>query len=395
MGEGAGVFLLSPALSQARARARLRKIKENLTRLLLSHPQWYKDDNHKPEMAIAVGHDFSAQCGLEAPARLAAALEGTPELAGVVGAGAAAALVAAAPGAEADPATFKASLKTAFTALMTAAPEVYGPAVAALAKRLEGEAAAAPATAATASTTTPPPPPPLAAKDALALRLQAQYPGDVGVLAAYFLNFLTLEDGQAIALGANEPHAYLSGDLVECMATSDNVVRAGLTPKPRDTDTLCASLTYATGAPAILGGTPLQEHTVAYAPPFDEFEVVRVRLPRGGGDTLLPPSGGPSIILVGAGAGGLAATALPLGQGGAGAAALEAAAAVARGDVLFLPAGTPLRVEGRAGGGGEGLTLWVAQVSARVLGPAPLVVPAVVAAPPATPAVEVAGVAPV
>jgi hypothetical protein len=37
----------------------------------------------------------------------------------------------------------------------------------------------------------------------------------------------------------------------------------------------------------------------------------------------------------------------------------------------------------------------VAQVSARVLGPAPLVLPAVGAAPPATPAVEVAGVAPV
>ena len=44
---------------------------------------------------------------------------------------------------------------------------------------------------------------------------------------------------QAIFLPANEPHAYVSGELVECMATSDNVIRAGLTPKLR-----CAGLAF-------------------------------------------------------------------------------------------------------------------------------------------------------
>eukprot|EP00041_Stephanoeca_diplocostata_P013159 m.227536 g.227536 ORF g.227536 m.227536 type:complete len:74 (+) comp19245_c0_seq2:977-1198(+) len=47
-------------------------------------------------------------------------------------------------------------------------------------------------------------------------------------------------------LGPNEPHAYLFGDCVECMATSDNVVRAGLTPKFKDVDCLCNMLTYTT-----------------------------------------------------------------------------------------------------------------------------------------------------
>jgi Phosphomannose isomerase type I len=42
-----------------------------------------------------------------------------------------------------------------------------------------------------------------------------------------------LAPGEAIYLAANEPHAYISGELVECMATSDNVIRAGLTPKFR------------------------------------------------------------------------------------------------------------------------------------------------------------------
>jgi mannose-6-phosphate isomerase class I len=46
-----------------------------------------------------------------------------------------------------------------------------------------------------------------------------------------------LAPGEAIFLAANEPHAYVSGELVECMATSDNVIRAGLTPKFR-----CGSL---------------------------------------------------------------------------------------------------------------------------------------------------------
>jgi mannose-6-phosphate isomerase class I len=42
-----------------------------------------------------------------------------------------------------------------------------------------------------------------------------------------------LAPGEAIFLAANEPHAYVSGELVECMAASDNVIRAGLTPKFR------------------------------------------------------------------------------------------------------------------------------------------------------------------
>lgn len=48
-------------------------------------------------------------------------------------------------------------------------------------------------------------------------------------------------------LAANEPHAYLKGDCIECMATSDNVVWAGLTPKFKDAETLINMLTYNIG----------------------------------------------------------------------------------------------------------------------------------------------------
>lgn len=49
----------------------------------------------------------------------------------------------------------------------------------------------------------------------------------------YMLVQIKLHSGEAIYLAANEPHAYVSGELVECMAASDNVIRAGLTPKFR------------------------------------------------------------------------------------------------------------------------------------------------------------------
>ena len=84
----------------------------------------------------------------------------------------------------------------------------------------------------------------LTEKEGLVIRLEKQYPGDVGVLSIFFLNYLRLSPGEAVCLDADEPHAYLSGEIIECMAASDNVVRAGFTPKYRDTETLCSMLTY-------------------------------------------------------------------------------------------------------------------------------------------------------
>jgi mannose-6-phosphate isomerase len=83
----------------------------------------------------------------------------------------------------------------------------------------------------------------LTEKEQLVLSLERQYK-DVGVLAVLFFNYVKLSPGEALYIGANEPHAYLSGECLECMATSDNVVRAGLTPKYRDVQTLCSMLTY-------------------------------------------------------------------------------------------------------------------------------------------------------
>lgn len=84
----------------------------------------------------------------------------------------------------------------------------------------------------------------LTTKEKLVLRLEKEYPDDVGVIASLFFNYVKLNPGEALYLGPNEPHAYIYGECIECMATSDNVVRAGLTSKKRDIDILCSMLTY-------------------------------------------------------------------------------------------------------------------------------------------------------
>jgi mannose-6-phosphate isomerase len=80
--------------------------------------------------------------------------------------------------------------------------------------------------------------------DDLLLRLHRDYPDDRGVFCPLMLNYMSLQPGDSFFMGPNEPHAYLAGDCIECMALSDNVVRAGLTPKFKDVDTLCNMLHY-------------------------------------------------------------------------------------------------------------------------------------------------------
>ena len=60
------------------------------------------------------------------------------------------------------------------------------------------------------------------------------YPDDVGVVISLMLNRMTLQPGEAAYLETGVMHAHLSGLCLEVMATSDNVLRAGLTNKHVD-----------------------------------------------------------------------------------------------------------------------------------------------------------------
>mmetsp|Transcript_15526 Transcript_15526/g.31573 ORF Transcript_15526/g.31573 Transcript_15526/m.31573 type:complete len:272 (-) Transcript_15526:130-945(-) len=108
------------------------------------------------------------------------------------------------------------------------------------------------------------------------LRLASQFPNDAGAMAPFFLNYLLMAPGESFFMAANEPHAYVAGEIIECMAMSDNVVRAGLTPKFKDVDTLVEMLTYSQGGPSIDAGFPLETdpRILRYTPPVPEFEVL-------------------------------------------------------------------------------------------------------------------------
>lgn len=69
-------------------------------------------------------------------------------------------------------------------------------------------------------------------------------------------------------------------DCIECMACSDNVVRAGLTPKYKDVKTLCSMLTYKTKSAKeqILEPITIDEFTKSYVPPFPEFGVDQIEI---------------------------------------------------------------------------------------------------------------------
>jgi mannose-6-phosphate isomerase len=87
----------------------------------------------------------------------------------------------------------------------------------------------------------------------LVAQLAATYPGDRGVVLATFLNPVRLAAGDAAFLAAGTVHAYLGGLAVEVMATSDNVLRVGLTSKLVDVDEFLAVARLQPGSPDVFG----------------------------------------------------------------------------------------------------------------------------------------------
>ncbi|HAT1647440.1 TPA: mannose-6-phosphate isomerase [Raoultella planticola] len=77
------------------------------------------------------------------------------------------------------------------------------------------------------------------------IRLIAEfYPDDSGLFSPLLLNVVKLNPGEAMFLFAETPHAYLQGVALEVMANSDNVLRAGLTPKYIDIPELVANVQF-------------------------------------------------------------------------------------------------------------------------------------------------------
>lgn len=205
----------------------------------------YKDRSHKPELLCALT-EFWALCGFRELPQTLALLDdlALPELSSLR--------------AQLERAPARIAIKSAFSSLMLAtAPERRELALRvteACRKRKDSSR--------------------FAAELGWAARLGELYPGDAGVVSALLLNLLRLEPGQAVYLPAGNLHAYLSGTGVEIMASSDNVLRGGLTPKHVNVTELLRvldfrPLTVEPLAPTVVAGeahyeTPAREFALSY-----------------------------------------------------------------------------------------------------------------------------------
>jgi mannose-6-phosphate isomerase len=122
--------------------------------------------------------------------------------------------------------------------------------------------------------------------------LAQKYPTDPGVLVTLFLNHVVLSPGEAMFLDAGVVHAYTSGFGVEIMASSDNVVRAGLTPKHVDVGELLHIANFTPIPAPLWEPTAVSANTLRYQPPVAEFALTIAREP---GDRL--PAHGPRTLL--------------------------------------------------------------------------------------------------
>ncbi|MCA3963750.1 mannose-6-phosphate isomerase, class I [Vibrio vulnificus] len=107
----------------------------------------------------------------------------------------------------------------------------------------------------------------------LIMELNKSYPGDIGLFAPLMLNVLTLKPGEAMFLDARTPHAYLKGTGLEIMANSDNVLRAGLTPKYIDVAELARCTLFEEKSSDSLLLTPeVLGNKLSYSVPVPDFK---------------------------------------------------------------------------------------------------------------------------
>ncbi|MFT3903654.1 MAG: mannose-6-phosphate isomerase, class I [Niabella sp.] len=119
---------------------------------------------------------------------------------------------------------------------------------------------------------------------------------DRGIFSIYFFNLLHLVRGEAIFQNAGVPHAYLEGHNVEIMASSDNVLRGGLTTKHIDTVELLRHTKCEETNPKIIRESKNKSYKV-YQTPVNDFELSSYRI--AAGETIsITPSTAEILLLV-------------------------------------------------------------------------------------------------
>ena len=276
----------------------------------------YKDDNHKPEIGVALT-EFWMLHGFRPLDQIAAILEQTPELNPLMPT-----FGQRLSAAGHDHEARRGLLRELYSNAMTMPQEQVDSLLNGLLTRLQQER-----------------PTSKQSPDYWALRAAENFPlpgghRDRGIFSVYLLNLVHLLPGEGTFQPAGVLHAYLEGVNVELMANSDNVLRGGLTTKHVDVPELLKILTFEGGAPEVFSGTQLSPEQRVYRTPAEEFELSRIALPPHGryaGEATY----GPKALLVLEGS----ATLTSAGQ----------SKSLHRGSIVFAPCGAQFVLEARAG----------------------------------------------
>jgi len=170
-------------------------------------PKHYPDDNHKPEMTIAIT-PFDGLCGFRPLNEIAHFLQTVPTFRQLVGEDAASKFEKTVSGQEATTDSSKTqenkkALQAAFTSLMKSTPDDIAAAASQLIKQAQEEGAKFAGEGGPSNDGQE-----LAD---LMVRLNGEFPDDIGLFVSFFLNYVKLEVGEAMFLKADDIHAYLSG----------------------------------------------------------------------------------------------------------------------------------------------------------------------------------------
>jgi mannose-6-phosphate isomerase len=163
-----------------------------------------------------------------------------------------------------------------------------------------------------------------------AASLAETYPGDPGVVISLMCNHLKLAPGEAVFLPAGNLHAYLSGAGVEVMASSDNVLRGGLTGKHVDLAALIEVLDFTDGRVPVIHPV-LGPGGLRYPVPVEDFDLTRIQLDAQSGTIT---TRGPQVLLC--------------TEGDAELSAVDGSLHVRKGEAAFVPAGMPVTASGPA-----------------------------------------------
>ena len=252
----------------AQARSGFQRENEAGVPLTAAHRN-YKDEYPKPELIFALSATFDALCGFRRIAEFSAIVEQ---------------LGALAPEAEqvvlrdlSRRATGSEPLRTTVSWLLQGGPDV---------ERLVRVVSALGAHPAA-----------VGIPGMIVVRTLARaYPGDAGIVVSLLLNHVTLKRGEVLYLPAGNIHAYVEGLGIEVMASSDNVLRGGLTPKHVDVPELMSVLDFREQPVPYLAPTHAAPGLDVFTPDVDDFRLVHYdgRNEDAGGSWLL---NGPAIAI--------------------------------------------------------------------------------------------------